>query len=357
MTSRERVLTALDHKTTDRVPLAMVCSGINPPAKAELDKFLKKERGISVDEYLRPLIDITGIGPEYIGPSLEERTDIWGVCRAPVSYGSGAYDEIEYYPLAGVGDVTELDAYPWPDPDMFEYSGIPAAVDRERAGADRCLMVANGNIFESSWYMRGFERFFFDLVDNPELAEGIMDRVLAFYLEYFDRILTAGRGEIDLVFTADDLGGQQGLLMSREMWEHFIKPRHRKLNALIHSHGAKVIYHSDGAVLEVVDGLMDAGIDILQALQLDAAGMDAEVLKRRFGETLCFEGGVSVQQVLPFGTADEVREEVRRLIRILGRDGGYILGPSHAIQAGTPPENILAMFDTAAEYYPFDAKE
>lgn len=356
MTPRDRVLNSLDHKVTDRIPIAMVCSGINPPAKAELENLLRRERGISVDEYLRPHIDIAGIGPKYVGPVLPERTDVWGVRRVPMSYGSGAYDEIEYYPLAEVENVAELDAYPWPVPELFDYSVIPVAVEEERAGADRCLMAANGNIFESSWYMRGFERFFFDLVDNPELAEGIMDRVLAFYLEYFDRILKAGRGEIDLVFTADDLGGQQGLLMSREMWERFIKPRHQELNALIHSHGARVIYHSDGAVMEVVDGLMDAGIDILQALQLDAAGMDAEVLKSRFGKTLCFEGGVSVQQVLPFGTADEVRKEVRRLICILGRDGGYILGPSHAIQAGTPPENILAMFDTAAEYYPHEQR-
>jgi uroporphyrinogen decarboxylase len=105
--------------------------------------------------------------------------------------------------------------------------------------------------------------------------------------------------------------------------------------------------------MEAVPGLIDMGIDVLQALQFDAAGMDPVALKRLYGNRLCFEGGVSVQRTLPFGTADEVRAEVRRLIEVLGRDGGYILGPAHAIQAGTPPENILALFDTAREYYPF----
>ena len=349
MTGRERVLAALDHRRTDRIPIAMVCASLNLPAREALEELLLRTRGITVDAYLGPLIDIVGIGPSYIGPALPERTDIWGVRRAKVSYGSGAYDEIEHYPLSEIREMSQLDSYPWPSADWFDYSDIPRKIKAEREGADRCLMASNGNIFESSWYMRGFQQFFFDLMDDPVLAEAIMDRVLDFFLEYFDRILTAAEGGIDLVFTADDLGGQRGLLMSREMWEKHIKPRHVRLNAMIHSRGAKVIYHSDGAVMEVVDGLMDAGIDVLQALQLDAEGMDAEILKDTFGDRLCFEGGVSVQKILPFGTADEVRNEVRRLIRILGRDGGYILGPSHAIQAGTPPENILAMFDAAVE--------
>ena len=327
----------------------MVCAGINSPARESVDALLRSDRGISLEEYLEPIVDITGIAPEYSGPPLAENTDIWGVRRTPVRNISTTYDEIEYYPLAKMEAIGDLAQFPWPDPKQFDYTCIPRKIGVETNGLDRCLMAANGNIFESSWYMRGFERMFFDLIDNPELAEAIMDRVLEFFLGYFDRILTEARGGIDLVFTADDLGGQQGLLMSREMWEELIRPRHTELNALIHSHGAKVIYHSDGAIMEVVDGLIDTGIDVLQALQFDAEGMDPEVLKRRFGDNLCFEGGVSVQKLLPFGTEDEVKKEVRRLVDILGKNGGYILGPSHAIQAGTPPENVIAMFDTALE--------
>ena len=114
-----------------------------------------------------------------------------------------------------------------------------------------------------------------------------------------------------------------------------------------------VIYHTDGAATEAVEGLIDAGIDVLQALQFSAKEMDPAVLKRRFGDRLCFEGRVSVQTTLPFGSPDDVRAEVEHLVTVLGKDGGYILGPSHAIQAGTPPENIVAMFDTASSFYPF----
>jgi uroporphyrinogen decarboxylase len=192
-----------------------------------------------------------------------------------------------------------------------------------------------------------------DLVLHPELAHGIMQRVTDFYVAHFSEILSAGKEEIDLVFTADDIGSQKGLLMSLDMWEENLKPYHARMNKAIHEFGAKVIYHSDGAVMEALDGLIDMGVDVLQALQFSAAGMDPIALKQRTGDRLCYEGGVSVQTTLPFGTAEDVRQEVQTLIAVLGKEGGYILGPSHAIQAGTPPENIVTMFDTARTFYPF----
>ncbi|HUI70650.1 MAG TPA: uroporphyrinogen decarboxylase family protein, partial [Spirochaetia bacterium] len=111
--------------------------------------------------------------------------------------------------------------------------------------------------------------------------------------------------------------------------------------------------HTDGSVMQAVSGLIDMGIDILQALQFSADNMDPTALKQLSGGRLCFEGGVSVQTTLPFGSPEEVANEVRARIDVLGKGGGYIMGPSHWIQAGTPPANIVAMFDTAREYYPF----
>ena len=131
-----------------------------------------------------------------------------------------------------------------------------------------------------------------------------------------------------------------------------LKPYHYRLNQAIHAHGAKVIYHTDGSIMAAVDGLVSMGIDVLQALQFSADNMDPVALKERAGRGLSFEGGISVQTTLPFGTADDVRREVRERIDILGKGGGYILGPSHWIQAGTPAANIAAMFDTAIQYYP-----
>lgn len=345
---KERVLLALDHQTTDRVPIAMLCSGINQPAYEELSRWLAEHRGLTVEEYLNPMLDIAHVGPPYTGLALKPGMDIWGVGRRTVSYGKGCYDEIEYYPLAGIQSPDELSKHLWPSTDWFDYGIIKDLIRQMNCDTERCLISSGGNIFESAWYMRGFERMFEDIILNPELAAGIMERVTDFFIRHTRRILEAADGAIDLVFTADDIGGQQGLLMSLAMWEQSIKPFHERLNAVIHEFGAKVVYHSDGAVMEAIPGLMEMGIDVLQALQFDAKGMDPGVMKARYGDTLCFEGGISVQSTLPFGTAEDVANEVRKRISVLGRDGGYILGPSHAIQAGTPPENIAALFDTAA---------
>lgn len=352
LSSRERVHLALEHQETDRIPIAMVCAGINPPAYQALESYLQRERGISVTAYLSPLIDIRGVGPEYVGPRLSDGEDIWGVRRKPVSYGEGSYNEIYFYPLADAKSVDDLKKHRWPKTSWFDYSVLPGRIAAEADG-EHCLMVANGNIFENSWYMRGFEQMFMDFVLKKELTHGIMEQVCDFYIEHFKKMLSAAQGGVDLAFTADDIGSQKGLLMSLNMWEEFIKPYHMRLNKVIHEFGVKVIYHTDGAVMEAVYGLIDMGIDVLQALQFSADGMDPMELKQKYGDRLCFEGGVSVQTTLPFGSPENVRREVKELITVLGKNGGYILGPSHAIQAGTPAENIVAMFDTAESFYPF----
>ena len=353
LSSRERVRLALAHQETDRIPFAMVCSGINPPARRELEIYLRRERNCDLQTILDDLIDIKYIDPAYCGPPRAAGEDIWGVRRTPVSYGAGTYDEITHYPLAGAAGLDDLKKHAWPSTKLFDYAALADRIAAAQRPREHCLMAHNGNVFESSWYMRGFERIFIDLVEQLEVAHYIFEHATNFFIEHFRKILAAAKGQIDLVFTADDIAGQNGLLMSLEMWEEFIKPYHRRLNAAIHEFGAKVIYHSDGAVMAAVDGLIDMGIDVLQALQFDAAGMDAAALKAGYGERLCFEGGVSVQKTLPFGTPEDVRRETEYLIRTLGKNGGYILGPSHAIQAGTPPQNIMAMLDAAREYYPF----
>jgi uroporphyrinogen decarboxylase len=353
LSGRERVRLALEHRTTDRIPIGMVCAGINPPAAAALDEHLRRERGTSLDQYLQAAVDIVSVDPPYIGPRLPAGTDIWGVRRRGVSYGSGSYDEIEHYPLAAAGSPAELGAHSWPDPAWFDYAAMPYLIQAARDAGDKCLMVWNGNIFETSWYMRGFEQMLMDVMTEEEMVLTIMERVTAFYVQYFTGILTAAPGAVDLVFTADDIGDQRGLLMPLDRWERLLKPFHARLNAVIHELGAKVIYHTDGSIMDAVDGLVDMGIDVLQALQFSADNMDPGRLKGGWGKTLCFEGGVSVQTTLPFGSPDDVRREVEERINVLGRDGGYVLGPSHYIQAGTPPANIAAMFDTALEFYPY----
>jgi len=219
---------------------------------------------------------------------------------------------------------------------------IPEQIESHRRDGDYAVMLGNGNIFESSWYMRGFEQMFYDLIAEKEYAHLLLSKVTEYFIGYFKRALEAAGGKIDLAFTADDIGGQNGLLTSLPLWEEMIKPCHKRLNKTIHEYGAKIVYHSDGAVMDAAGGLIDMGIDVLEALQFDAAGMDPAALKENYGDRLCFHGGVSVQSTLPFGTPEQVEAETKERIKVLGKNGGYILAPSHAIQAGTPPENIYA---------------
>ena len=348
---RERVLLALEHKETDRVPIAMVCSMFNQPAYVELTEYLRQTRNVTVEEYLKPLLDIdTSIRPKYIGPPRAENEDSWGVIRKPISYGPGSYDEIEHYPLAGMDSIDQIMNYCWPSTDWFDYSVIADKIRTVNSREPYCILVNGGNLFETSWYMRGFEQALMDSALGPELFHAIIKQVTEFYLTHTRKQLEAADGQIDLVFTADDIGGQEGLLMSLDLFRRHIKPYHEKLNALIHSFGAKVIYHTDGAVMDGVADLVDMGIDVLQALQFDAKAMDPVALKTQYGEKLCFQGGISIQKTLPFGSAGEVRQEVIDRITVLGRNGGYILGPSHAIQAGTPAGNIVMMFETASRH-------
>lgn len=350
LTHRERVALALDGQVTDRVPIAMVCSGFAFSVYQQFSALLEEKRGTTITDYLDEHLDIKYLVPPYIGPPLDKGKDFWGVKRKKVYHTPGNdtdwYAEIDG-PVLEHASLEEIIAHPWPSADWFDYDAIPGLIKMTQRDGPYCLMAANGNIFESSWFLRGFEQMFVDMALQPEIVNAIFTRVTDFFVEYFTRILEAANGEIDLVFTADDVAGQEGLLLSPEMWEEQLKPFHTRLNRAIHNHGARVIYHSCGSVTRLVPGFIDMGVDILQPLQFTASNMDPYQMKLLHGDRIAFEGGVSVQRTL-LETEDKVRQEVEELVHILGRGGKYILGPAHIIQTGTPPENILAMFETAA---------
>lgn len=356
LTPRDRVLIALQHMETDRIPMSLGF-GINKPAHYKLQEYLGLKNKRDLDDFLLKYSDIRNIEPDYIGPTdrnlvLADGTlvDEWGVYRKMVSYGDGEYAEICHHPFAEINEISELEQYQWPSADWFDTSNIKEKIKEINKEKEYAFKIGIGLIFEHAWYMRGFERMFMDMADHSELAFEILRRVTDYYIALFTKIAQAAEGKLDLVFTGDDIAGQQGLLMSPNIFQEMIKPHHKRLNKAIHEYGAKILYHSCGAVSKIVPDYIDMGVDILEALQFDAAGMDPKELKENYGNKLCFHGGISVQTTLPFGTVDDVREEVKERINILGKDGGYIIAPSHAIQAGTPPENIMAFLETAHQH-------
>jgi uroporphyrinogen decarboxylase len=360
MTSRERVNTALNHKVPDKVPFAWGF-GVNERAKADLGKYLHKTPN-QVNRIIWAASDLRFVCPKYIGPPelspfsfwTDDKPDMWGVKYKKVFNGFDYYFEFAEYPLKGLGDTKSLKDHRLPSPDWFDYSVIPRQIKiaEESGGDEYAFVLGKGSPFEFSWYMVGFEDFLALLVTDPDIAYELMEKVNDFFIEYLTRGLEAGRGRIDIGFTADDMAHQRGPLISLDLWKKMVKPHHVKMNNALHKCGVKILYHSCGTVMYAVDQICDMGVDILESLQFNAEGMDPAILKTQFGDTMCFHGGVSVQETLPHGTPAQVKAETRERIEVLGRNGGYILAPSHAIQGGTPPENIIAMMEEADRFYP-----
>jgi uroporphyrinogen decarboxylase len=204
-----------------------------------------------------------------------------------------------------------------------------------------------GGMFEIAWYMRGMERFFMDLIEQPDIAYEIMRRVTDFFMGKLERVMAAAGDRIDLIWTSDDIAHQRGLLMSQPMWRELIAPHHERLNWRTHELGAQVMYHCCGAVRPLIPDLIRIGVDVLDVLQFSAKGMDPNEIKASFGGQLSFHGGIDVQTTLPFCTEDEIRQVTRERIEVLGRGGGYILAPTHNVQADTPPQNVTAVYAEA----------
>jgi uroporphyrinogen decarboxylase len=356
----ERVETALAHREPDRVPFDFWAV---PEVWKKLRVALGLEGDVStVDEQVLRLlgIDCRMVTARYVGSKAREKPDgtlidAWGTHRRKVANEFGSYDEYASHPLAEaetVGDVLDWD---WASPDDWDVSGVRAQCEQLNKGVRHHLRYEVGGIFEWSWALRGFERFLLDLAEKPEIAGAIMDRFTDIYIENTLRVIEAASGLLDMVYTYDDVGIQNGLLMSPRMWRRFILPRHQRLNAAIRSarYPVKIMYHSCGAVFPLIGPFVDEmGIEVLNPLQPRAAGMDLERIKAGFGDRLSFHGAIDIQHTLPHGTPDEVQAEVRQRCELLGRGGGYICTSAHYLQADTPVENIIAMYTTPRELDP-----
>lgn len=381
MDHRTRVLTALDHHAADRtptdflatpeiwgklaahygIPLEAGQTGWYDKAWEEVLRRLDVDcRVVSYDQFCSPPPSILSPGEreewwDVMGRSTPARMwrrvrgdeytrCIFGRLFKRVKNETGVY-ESNVDVLADAESVGDLEKHCWPDPDWWDFSALPDVI-REINGEGRYhFRYRIGTVFELAWQLRGLDKFFMDLVLNPDMASYLLDRITEILCELADCALSAGGELIDMVYFYDDVASNSSLLISKDMWNEFIRPRHEKIIAVAKKHDKSVMYHSDGAMRGLIPELLDMGIDVLNPIQPDAEGMELSGLKKDFGRRLCFHGGIDIKETLPNGTPDEVRAEVSDRVSKLGEDGGYILASSHHIQSDTPLENVLAMYD------------
>jgi uroporphyrinogen decarboxylase len=344
MKGKERVINAINHLQSDRVPMDIW-------AEQVVWETLRNHYRVPTDEEVRERldVDIRNINP----PSLYEKSlpdengiwhNEWGVGLKHIKHDTGYYDDVVYHPLARAETVEDVEKYPWPDPAEYDFSVVEKECQRF---GDKALVGGYGHFFCPGADLRGYEQWLIDIIECSPVGQAIMEHMEAYWTEYSNRVLDASKGLLDIFYLADDYSSQRGLIMSPRSWEAFFRPPIERMIRIGKSRGLKILFHSCGSVRKLIPRLIDIGVDILNPIQIRAADMDPAELVREFGKDLSFHGGVDLQQTLPFGTPEEVREEVLMLIDTLGGNNGYILAPGHTIQPDAPIENILAMYETA----------
>ena len=359
LSSPERVRMATEHQEPDRPPIQFYAT---PEIRGRLTKHFKGQDPREMFE-----VDFRDIQPKYLGKLKKpapasgiDAYDMWGIGYRDCPYHldivgahmdaisvSGTYPEPVYMPFAGIKTMDEVVAYPWPNPDEFDYSVIKEQIDANQGFA----IVLNAGIPDIITGLgargRGLEQLLMDIALEDEVGMAIIDGRVSFYYEYLGRSLEAGQGKIDIVHLCDDLGTQKGLLISPEMFDAVLRPRYQKFIDLTHRYGAKAWFHSCGSTYFLHPRFIDMGLDVLDAVQTEPANMDPERLKAEFGDKLAYCGMIDTQKLLPYGTVEECRAVARHRIEIIGKGGGYIFCPSHDLQIDIPLENILAIYEEA----------
>ena len=380
-TSRKRVEAALNHQEPDRVPYDLggtILTGIHqhayrrlrrslglPDLEIHIEDTIQQLARVHEDLKQRLRVDVWGINPgkphgftrlEWREDGYDKLLDEWGIEWWKPRDG-GFYFDMRRHPLAGIETVADLAKFKFPNPlDAGRYEGLAERAN-ELMNHRQVAYILGRNapgIFEVALWMRGFESYFCDMIANEPLAEALLDLVLEVKMRYWEHALALLGPNVMIVSEADDLASQDRCLVSPGLYRKLIKPRHTKLFSFIKKKAkvpVRIFYHSCGAVAPLIPDLIESGIDILNPVQVSAAGMDTRELKRRFGKDLTFYGGgVDTQHVLPHGTPQQVRDEVKRRIDDLAPGGGFIFNTVHNIQADVPPENIMAMWEALQEF-------
>jgi len=331
---------------------------------AGFEKKLLAETCLSKNDFLDKFdVDFRYIaGPKYIGPELKSTgnisEDIWGVTRRAVevnlSGGTESYKEVENSPLKQMTTVEEIENYPhWPSADWFDYSEIESQCEEIIAMGkvvvfmgDRLNRIAQ---LKPATYLRGMEEILIDMCMNPEIAEVIFGKIKEFYKNYSEKIYESANGKLDVVLTGDDFGTQNAPLVSPEMWAKYLGSGFADYITIAKKYGLTVMHHTCGAVKPIIPLMIERGLDILQSIQPEAGGMEPSALQKEFGDELIFQGGISIQKLLPFGTKEEIREGVNKLKKIFDKNKRYIFCSSHNVQADVPVENVLTLLNAYRE--------
>jgi len=365
----ERVLLALGRKEPDSVPIDLggPVSSIHILAYQELTKFLAMNTSPVIKDRIQQIVDpdeallrrfdvdfrhISLRPPdvwrfrEFEDPSGRLAfVDEWGIKWARGPY---YYDMIDH-PLRNA-TIAQLETFEWPNPaDPGRTQGLEKQAKTLRETTDFAIVADSiyGGLFETAWWLRGFEKLMIDFHRNVEFVELLLDRLLELFKSFYTEFLRAVGDYVQVVQFGDDYGMQTGPILSPELFRSLFKPRLKELYDHIHrTTKARIFHHSCGSVRPLIPDLAEAGVDILNPVQPFAVGMEPESLKRDFGSLICFHGGLDVQRLLPFETAENVSREAERVAETLGAGGGYIFASAHNMQAFTPPENICAAFDS-----------
>lgn len=384
-TSFERVKAAVEHREADRIPYDLggsTLTGINKKAYLNLRKFLglpadenkiiiadEMQQLAVVEDDVRRLLkcDVRSVMPlpsrksdvivdRHVEGSDYKFTDEWGLgWRMPIS--GGLYFDMYKAPLVDATCYDDLKKFHWPDPvDSDRFTTLKEMADKVVFVEKTAYILGRhfAGIFETAAWMRGMENFMCDLALDPGFAEALMDIILELKYLYWEKALEAVGDNVLLISEADDLGSQDRLLISHEMYRKLIKPRHKKLIDFIKRKAKNKVYiffHCCGAIADIIPDMIDCGIDILNPWQVSAKGMDTKEFKKNFGKDITiWGGGCDTQTILPYGTPEQVKEETKRRIEDLAPGGGFIFTPVHNIQGEVPPQNIIAMWETWNKY-------
>jgi uroporphyrinogen decarboxylase len=379
MTSRERVNTALGHHEPDRIPVDLggsIVSSITKNAYSDLRERLglpaREPEIIDIVQQLprieEDLIEALKIDTVPLAPGagsdwelkIEQEGDYlffydeWGA-RLRMPKKDGHYFDWWEYPLKE-STMDALKKFKWPDPDdPARYAGLKARAKELYENTEYAIVgsaLSGGGIFEQPERVRGAPEFLMDLVSNEEFADALMEGFTDFYMGEYGHFLDEVGDYIQVIVYWNDMAGQNAPLFSPELYRRLIKPKEERLFSSIRKKtDAKIFYHLCGAAYEFIPDLIEIGVDILNPVQVSAKAMETRKLKKEFGKDIVFwGGGCDTQRVLPFGTVQEVKEEVKRRIDDLAPGGGFVFHTVHNIQDGVPAENIMAMFETIWEH-------